>query len=166
MDIASELKVMVVEDDPDLLDIMGEIVLRHFPNILKLSDGTHAYEQFNDFQPDFIVCDIQMAVMSGIEFISKIRADGHSTPVILCSGDPSRADLKRALTLGVVDFIEKPFNVQSVESSIFRMLEVRSRSEQLNELIEKYGESSEQVRKQRRIIALYQALNAKRTFKP
>lgn len=161
----ADLNVLIIEDDLDLLDLLADILSSHFSRIRKAPDAISAYLAFKDQQPDFVIADIKMAGMSGVEFVTRIRAEGFSTPVILCSSSPQMSDLKKALALGVVDFIEKPYTVESVETAVFRMIEIQSRTHNLNSLIATHGKDSPEVKRHQKVISLFQAANASRSFK-
>ncbi len=158
------LKVLIVEDNADLLEVLVDIVQRHFPKVFRAGSATEALQQVKTYNPDFLIADIRMEGGSGIDFLTQVRKEGYDAPALLCSAFPNAADLQRAIGLGVVDFIEKPFTTESVETAIFRMIEIQVRNFNLANMIAT-GAPEEQITRQRRLISLHQAANGSRHTK-
>ncbi len=161
----SKRKLLIVEDDIDLLEVLYEILTKHFDVVIKATDAISAYIALQDEKPDFIIADIKMPGMDGIEFISKIRSEGLAIPVIICSASPSAEDLKKAMSLGISDFVEKPFTIEAIETAVFRMIEIRKKSSDVQKLKILHGNESKEEKKQERITSMFQAANAVRNSK-
>lgn len=155
-----ETSILIVEDDRELLIILSNIFSKHFNTIYTATNGKIAQEIFEEVDPDLILTDIQMPEVNGIEFVTKVRSVGRTTPVVMISSSQNREFLVQAIKLGVQDFVEKPFKKADIEMVVYRVLEVAARSKDLTNLIFLFGMESKEVKQQKKLIGLLQAINA------
>lgn len=155
-----ESSILIVEDDAEIMSILMDVFTKYFNNIYTAINGKIAEEILKEKTPDIILTDIQMPEVSGIDFVIKMRSSGNDIPIVMISSSKDRAHLMKAIKLGVHDFVEKPFKKIEVEMAVHRVLEIAVRSNNLPELITKYGADSSQVRHQRKLIGLLKAISA------
>ena len=88
-------------------------------------DGQKAVEQCKNAMPDVILLDWNMPVMSGIEFLEKLRQmeNGGSPKVVFCTTENDIAHIQRAMQAGANEYIMKPFDSEIIESK-FRQIGV------------------------------------------
>ncbi len=153
-------RVLIVEDDLDLLESLKEILSLDFDQVVTACDGVSAFLSLEESEPDLIFSDIKMPGFDGIELVKKLRSEGKNIPVILASGTADKEDLMRALRLGVLDFVEKPYTTEAVRTAVFRVLEIASRGQDLQNLISEHGVDSPIVKRQQRMIGLFQVVNS------
>lgn len=81
-------------------------------------DGQHAFDYCEKSMPDAIILDWNMPVMSGIEFLEKLRSlDGGGGPkILLCTTENDATHIQRAINAGADEYIMKPFNSDIIES--------------------------------------------------
>ena len=79
------MKILVVDDDPDLLDVTSYALRRHGYNILTATDGVQAVERCEAEHPDLILLDIGLPRLNGFEVFRRIRERRSAT-----TGPPSR----------------------------------------------------------------------------
>lgn len=81
-------------------------------------DGQKAYDYCEKQMPDAILLDWNMPVMSGIEFLEKLRQmkNGTGPKVIFCTTENDLAHIQRAMTAGANEYIMKPFDSEIIES--------------------------------------------------
>lgn len=81
-------------------------------------DGQKAYEACEKQMPDAILLDWNMPVMSGIEFLEKLRAmpNGTSPKVVFCTTENDMAHIQRAILAGANEYIMKPFDMEIIQS--------------------------------------------------
>ncbi len=86
-------------------------------------DGKHAYELCQDFMPDLIIVDWNMPVMSGLEFVEKLRSmeNGDHPKVIFCTTEDNLSHIERALRAGATEYIMKPFNRDMIQSKLIQI---------------------------------------------
>ncbi len=80
--------ILIVDDEPDLVELVGEMLARAGCVILKAGSGEEALRVLAENKPDLIIADITMPDMGGLELAQKIRADARlaKTPMLLLSG--------------------------------------------------------------------------------
>jgi DNA-binding response OmpR family regulator len=113
------MKVLLVEDDPDQLDITAYMLRREHFAVVEASDGAQALRRFKIERPDLVVVNLALPPSEGVEVLRQIRAEDH-TPVLVVTGRNDQQDLFRCFELGADDFITKPY--------VFRELTVRIRA--------------------------------------
>lgn len=108
--------LLLVDDAPANIKVLNDALKEKYKTKIA-TNGEKALEiAARDPQPDLILLDIMMPGMDGFEVCRRLKADEHTTsiPVIFLSGKNSAADRSKGLTLGALDFIEKPIDVSMV----------------------------------------------------
>lgn len=103
------MKVLLVDDDPDLLAVTGFALQQAGFLVVTAADGPAALEVFRREQPDLAVLDINMPRMSGFELAQKLREQSR-IPLVMLTARGEEADVVRALGLGADDYLTKPFS--------------------------------------------------------
>ena len=103
------MKILLVDDDPDLLAVTGFALQQAGFLVVKVVDGVAALEAFEREQPDLAVLDINMPRMTGFELAAKLR-ERSRIPLIMLTARSEEADVVRALGLGADDYLSKPFS--------------------------------------------------------
>ena len=106
--------VLVVDDDPGILKGIQRLLRAHSYEPILFSSA-EAFKNHTDF--DTAVCvilDINLNDGSGIELRQRLKADGHSVPVIYMTGNEDPAVRKAAPDSGCIAFLTKPFSGQSL----------------------------------------------------
>lgn len=105
-------KVLIIDDDCDLLECLRETFLFKGFVVLIATNGQEALDILTTDNVDLILTDIDMPKMSGIEFLKKYRLINSQTPIAVMSGG-SKFSKEDILSLGATFFIQKPF--QNIE---------------------------------------------------
>ena len=86
-------------------------------------DGQKAYEACEEKMPDAILLDWNMPIMSGIEFLEKLRAmpGGASPKVVFCTTENDMDHIQRAIQSGANEYIMKPFDSEIIESKFIEV---------------------------------------------
>jgi two-component system chemotaxis response regulator CheY len=92
-------------------------------NVFEARDGCEAVAIYREHRPDVVFMDIVMPGKTGLEALAEIRAHDQSARVIMASSTGTRKNLKEAIDSGAVDFIQKPFEKESVLKLLRRLLE-------------------------------------------
>jgi len=102
--------VLVIEEDPHLLDGVREILELDEYHVLTAGNGGDGLELTLEYLPDVIICDVMMPVMNGYEVLEAIRNTPQTQyiPLIFFSAKGG-ADIERAKEAGVDGYIVKPF---------------------------------------------------------
>lgn len=87
------------------------------------ANGTAALKLFQEQKPDIVFTDIRMPGIDGLQLVEKILSQVPETKCIVFSGFNEFEYVKRAIQLGVIDYLEKPITIQMIEDAIKRILE-------------------------------------------
>ncbi|MEZ0396973.1 MAG: HD domain-containing phosphohydrolase [Anaerolineales bacterium] len=120
-------KILVVEDDAFLLEVMCNILESEGYEAIPATNGKIALDLFVAVKPDLVVSDIMMPEMDGFELLEAVRAIpvGITVPFLFLSARTERADLSRARTLGVDDYLFKPFDAPELVNAVRARLDRR-----------------------------------------
>ena len=105
------MKVLVVDDDADLLDLMTYALRREGYNVLTAIDGQQALQRWEAESPDIVLLDGNLPKMDGFEVCRRIR-HGSKTPIIMLTARDEEADVLRGLQVGADDYVTKPFSAK------------------------------------------------------
>jgi len=130
------VKVLLVDDDPDLLAVTAFALQQAGFLVVKAGDGVAALESFEREQPDVAVLDINMPRMNGFELAARLRQRSR-IPMIMLTVRSEEDDVLRALGLGADDYLTKPFSPKILIARIRALLR---RAEQDRETAVEVGE--------------------------
>ncbi|MFH1753948.1 MAG: response regulator [Candidatus Omnitrophota bacterium] len=100
-------KILLVDDETDFLEIMGDNIESWGYQVIKASDGGSAMKAISDDRPDVVVLDYVMPDMNGIELLKKIRGVNSSIPVIMFTAKPDTGVIKESAELDITAFVPK-----------------------------------------------------------
>lgn len=103
------MRTLVVDDDPDLVDIIAYSLRKDGHQVLSASSGEEALAIVEKEPPDMVILDVMLPGMDGFEVCRRIRQRTR-TPVILLTARGEEADRVWGLDLGADDYIAKPFS--------------------------------------------------------
>lgn len=108
----SKGKVLVVDDDLDILEVIGIILDDEGFETRLVSNGSEVFENISTFQPDLIILDVMLGNMDGREICNRIKntSQTKSIPVIMISASHNMAQSIQKHCYPD-DFIEKPFDI-------------------------------------------------------
>lgn len=109
---------LVVDDSRVVRKVARRIVEDLGFSCEEAEDGQKAYDSCASKMPDAILLDWNMPIMSGIEFLEKLRAmpSGDAPKVIFCTTENDMAHIARAMNAGANEYIMKPFDSEIIES--------------------------------------------------
>jgi two-component system response regulator MtrA len=107
-------KVLVVEDEVDINELITEELQANGYQVLSVFDGAKAIDAFRAFEPDLVLLDWQLPNKSGIDIIREIK-EFSMVPIIMVTAKNDAADLDLALNqAGAEDYVEKPFEFSAL----------------------------------------------------
>lgn len=115
------MKVLIADDDRDLLDLIAFTLSQAGYLPIKAADGSTALALFGSEGPDLIVLDINMPGASGFKVCETIRTQS-AVPIMMLTARNEEEDLVRALELGADDYLTKPFSPRTLLARIKALL--------------------------------------------
>jgi putative nucleotidyltransferase with HDIG domain len=149
------LNILVVDDDPLILEVFEDFLgsTKNYA-VLTAPNGVQALELCQSNRVDFCFTDLRMPEMDGIEFISKIQNVDNTIPVVVMTGYPSSDTAIATIKNGVVDFLVKPFKIESIGLTIQSALGKR-------DLLVENTLLKEEVKSNRRLTCINRELSGK-----
>jgi two-component system, sensor histidine kinase and response regulator len=116
----SEHRVLVVDDNPLILNVLQKVLRSEGLNVIPASNGVEALDQIRKSKIDLIVCDVMMPVMGGYELHEKVIAslDCVHVPFIFLTALDDREEVENGRRRGIDDYVIKPFEVEELLSRI------------------------------------------------
>lgn len=129
---AEQPRVLVVEDEPEIAAVLVE-VLRSRYRVDVARDGAEGLARARSSKPDLVVMDVFLPKLDGLDAAVALKSssDTAGIPVILLSAHQGVADKVRALNLGAVDYMSKPFNAMELLGRTERALKLRKAESEL-----------------------------------
>jgi DNA-binding response OmpR family regulator len=114
--------VLIVEDDPAILQGLQESLRLERHDVIVASDGETGYRIARDKKPDLAILDLMLPKMSGFEICRKLRAEGFSFPILMLTARGDETDRVLGLDLGADDYVTKPFSVRELLARVRALL--------------------------------------------
>ncbi|MCI0843888.1 MAG: response regulator transcription factor [Chloroflexi bacterium] len=114
-------KILVVDDDPNVVKLVQLYLERDGHEVLTANDGVAGLEMAREELPDLIVLDLMMPRMDGMEVCRTIRAES-SVPVIMLTAMVEEDDRLAGLDLGADDYVTKPFSPRELAARVRAVL--------------------------------------------
>ena len=108
------LKILIVEDEIRLAQLLKEAIYNSFFSIVIAKDGNEGLKKFKTFKPDIIITDIMMPFCDGLEMTQKIKELDENIPIIVLSAHSHKEKLLKAIYLGINNYFIKPFDPEEV----------------------------------------------------
>ena len=124
--MSSPVRVLVVEDDPTLREVLQEVLTARGLNVVVSSRGEEALHRAREEPFDLIVADIRMEGINGLDTIEQARQIQPDIGSIVVSGFASEEETLRAVKLNVAGYLKKPFRVPELLDLINTFLAQRS----------------------------------------
>jgi two-component system NtrC family sensor kinase len=150
-------RILVVDEDPDVLDLLGNQVLIPLGYQVETeSEGSRAIERALSYTPDLIIASLTVPGLSGKDLLVALRSQGMVVPVLVTASEGREEDAIQAFRLGAMDYLVKPLRETEVVAALERALnDLRLRRER-EELAYQLKESNELLeRRVRELTTLY-----------
>jgi DNA-binding response OmpR family regulator len=114
-------KVLIVDDEPNIREVVGLYLRRDGHTIVSATDGEEALEVFRESEPDLVVLDLMLPKMSGLEVCRRMRA-GRKVPLIMLTARGEEEERIVGLSLGADDYVVKPFSPRELAARVAAVL--------------------------------------------
>jgi len=134
MHLIKGLRVLYVEDDPDVRFVTCEMLCELFSSVDVAADGEQGLEKYKSTQYDLVITDIKMPKMNGIEMISKIKSINKNQKFVVISGYDESSQHLFFISHGVSNFILKPFDFQKLVEGLSPVCQDICNAKSINQL--------------------------------
>jgi CheY-like chemotaxis protein len=119
-DVPTGDDILVVDDDPTIIDLVTELFTEEGYRLQYARNGVEAWEAIAAAPPKLLLTDIRMPFMDGIELVTRLRASGYTFPILLMAATPALAE--PLLRLDPIEYIAKPFELELLLDGVQRAL--------------------------------------------
>lgn len=130
--------VLVVDDEPSIVTLLTFNLEKEGYKVISATDGREGYEMALNQKLDFIILDVMLPSMDGMEITKALRQEKVETPILILTAKDDQIDRILGLEIGADDYLTKPFSPREVLArmkAIFRRLEPREKSDETVETL-------------------------------
>jgi len=145
---AARIRVLIVDDEPSVLLETAASLKRQY-EVLTASRAEDAERMLAEQRIDLLLTDLRLPGKDGIALLERVKAAHPDTPVVLMSGHGTIEEAVKAIRLGAVDFVEKPFGPERLQVTVERALELKALQRENERLRTLAGAADEMIGKSR-----------------
>ena len=125
----SEARILIVDDDPDMASVLGQLLESSGYKVSAVMDGEAALQFLEKSFPDLVVADVMLPKMDGWKLCKKIKEDERTRaiPVLIVTGKSEEMDEIMSYESGADGFIRKPFKNDEFVAAVENLLNGTSR---------------------------------------
>lgn len=127
-------RILVVDDDPELQDLVGFALRRESYEVVRADDAFAGLVAIESQSIDVALLDIMMPKMDGLTMLAQLRNEHHELPVIIMTAATTPETAIRALREQACDFLVKPFDLSELTSAVKTALKLSPREIQIEVL--------------------------------
>lgn len=116
------VKLLIVDDQKGIRRLLQEVFSESGYDIETCANGLRALELITEFDPDLVLMDIKMPGLNGIDALRRLRVTDARRPVIMMTAYGEQHYLDEAKALGVVNFVNKPFDIDELKALVGKVL--------------------------------------------
>ena len=120
----SKRKIIIIEDEPDILEVLSYNLRREGFEILAAGDGAQGLALVKREKPDLVLLDLMLPGMDGVEVCTTIKKhpETHNTLIIMVTAKGEESDIVLGLGVGADDYISKPFSPKELVARVKAVL--------------------------------------------
>jgi two-component system, cell cycle sensor histidine kinase and response regulator CckA len=124
LSIGGDEVILLVDDEPDIRKIAKTVLLHAGYRVLMAANGQEALDLYEKESGaiDFVVMDLNMPVMGGLECLDRLRARGATVPVLLASGFALNDESRKRMSDQTVDYLNKPYQAHELHQKVRSLL--------------------------------------------
>jgi DNA-binding NtrC family response regulator len=132
-------RLLTVDDDPGVLRLLRAIFVREGFEVLAAEDGEVGLAQAEAGDPQVAIVDLDLPKLDGTQVLERLKAAKPGLPVIMLTGRDDAKSAVRAMRLGAIDYLTKPFDPDEISMVVRRALEQRALVTEVEELRRRAG---------------------------
>ena len=123
-------KILIVDDTPAMVSLIADALLQAGFEVVTAEDGKEGIAAVAKHEPDLVILDVSMPVMSGLQVLRRLRGEASTKflPVILLTGRDGHADMLEGWMGGADRYLTKPCSMEELLEAVAQMLEEPSRA--------------------------------------
>ncbi len=129
------LKVLVVDDEPNIRDLLSASLRFQGHQVLTAANGNEAINKIVDNQPDIVLLDVMLPDISGFGVTKKIRSLGIEVPILFLTARDDTEDKVTGLTVGGDDYVTKPFSLDEIIARISAIMRRTGKDSTLSSIV-------------------------------
>ena len=114
----SDARVLVVDDEPNITDLVALALRYEGFSVEKAGSGRAALSAVQKFKPDLVILDVMLPDLSGLDVMKRLTSEGRKVPVIFLTARDSTEDKVHGLTIGGDDYVTKPFSIEELVARV------------------------------------------------
>lgn len=117
-----EKTILVVDDETDIREIVGSMLVNHGYMVVKAKDGTEAVMLLRKREFDLMVLDIMMPLMDGYQVMDALKSINPELPVVMLTAKSTQKDVWKGYVEGCHYYLTKPFELETLIRSVNYLL--------------------------------------------
>jgi len=131
-------KILIAEDDRDLVDLLKYNLQREGYQVQHVSDGAMVMPSIRKFAPDLLILDLMLPGMDGFDVCRQLRQTDRSLPILMLTARAEETDRVVGLEIGADDYVTKPFSLRELIARV-RVLLRRQKSAVMQQSVLQQG---------------------------
>ena len=119
----SKGKVFLLDDDELIVSVLSRALKKEGYEMYAETETDSVINKIRSWAPDIVVLDITMPGRNGMDILQEIKSSEINTQVVMLTADDTAETAARAMKLGAVDYLTKPFNMNEVKVVISNIIE-------------------------------------------
>ena len=115
-------RILVVEDDPHIADVVEYVLIEHGFSVTRAADGDAGKRRFTESPPDLVLLDLNLPGIPGLDLFQLMRRLRPEIPVIMLTSRTDEADRVAGLEMGADDYVTKPFSTRELAARVRAVL--------------------------------------------
>jgi DNA-binding NtrC family response regulator len=136
-------RIFILDDDELILSMLSRVLMKEGYDVHAESRTRDIINKIRAVSPDVVLLDIRLPKRSGIDILKDIKEEGLSAEVIMLTADDTAETAVKAMKLGAVDYLTKPFNTEEVKIVIKNTIEKENLKLEVEYLRKVYSETFE-----------------------
>ena len=120
-------RVLIVDDDPGVLDVLREMIVTLDYDVMTAASGALGLAALPIFEPDVVLLDLAMPGLTGVDVLSRVRRDHPHVPVVIVTANAAPELTRDAVAQGAFDVIAKPFDMDNLGRIVGLAIQERGR---------------------------------------
>lgn len=111
-------RILVIDDNAAVVNLLAASLSAEGHTVVSALTSDEGLELVTRIQPDLVLLDVVLPGMNGIEVLKRVRAINPKTRVIMLTGNVDPSDVRKALELGALAYVDKPFDFTHLKSLV------------------------------------------------